>query len=64
MTILTGGLFMAVSEENTRTLITISKEKKIRLEQIAKDEKRSFSNLIDIITDDFLNEYDKKKNTN
>lgn len=55
---------MAVSEENTRTLITISKKKKIRLEQIAKDEKRSSSNLIDIITDEFLKEYDKKQNTN
>lgn len=53
---------MAVSEENTRTLITISKEKKMRLEKIAKDEKRSFSNLIDIITDEFLKEYDEKRN--
>lgn len=37
---------MAISAENTRTNITIPKELKARLEKIAKDDGRSFNNLV------------------
>lgn len=37
---------MAVSEENTRVLITMSKELKKQLETLAKKENRSLSNFI------------------
>ena len=37
---------MPISDENTRTLITISKELKAKLEEIAKKERRSFNNLV------------------
>jgi hypothetical protein len=37
---------MSISKNNTRTLITIPKELKIKLENIAKQENRSFNNLI------------------
>ena len=37
---------MAISKDNTRTLITIPKELKEKLEQIAKEENRSFNNLV------------------
>ena len=37
---------MAVSEDKTRTNITIPKELKSRLEELAKKENRSFNNLV------------------
>lgn len=37
---------MAISDENTRTNITIPKELKSQLEQLAKDQNRSFNNLV------------------
>ena len=37
---------MAISNDNTRTIITIPKELKIKLETIAKEENRSLNNLI------------------
>lgn len=37
---------MTISKENTRTNITISKELKKQLEDIAKVENRSFNNLV------------------
>lgn len=37
---------MSISKENTRTLITISKELKKQLEEIAKKDNRSFNNLV------------------
>ena len=43
-----------VSESNTRTLITISKEMKSELTQIAKEENRSFNNLVITILKDYL----------
>lgn len=45
---------MSISSENTRTLITISKELKAKLEEIAKKEKRSFNNLVVAILEDFV----------
>lgn len=37
---------MPISSENTRTLITIPKELKAKLEQLAKEDHRSFNNLV------------------
>ena len=37
---------MTISKDNTRTNITISKELKQQLEQIAKAQNRSFNNLV------------------
>lgn len=48
---------MSISNKNTRTIITISKELKSSLESIAKDENRSFNNLVITI----LKEYENKK---
>lgn len=47
---------MAISENNTRTLITIPKELKAALEEKAKQENRSFNNLVITV----LQEYIKK----
>lgn len=44
---------MPISSENTRTLITISKDLKAKLEEIAKNEHRSFNNLVVSILEDF-----------
>jgi len=46
---------MAISEENTRTNITIPKELKKQLEEIAKNKNRSFNNLVITILMDYLN---------
>lgn len=45
---------MAVSDEKTRTLITLLKTDKEKLELIAKEENRSFSNLIETILKEYL----------
>jgi predicted HicB family RNase H-like nuclease len=37
---------MTISKDNTRTQLTISKELKKQLEYIAKNQNRSFNNLI------------------
>lgn len=37
---------MAISDSNTRTNITISKDLKARLEKLARKENRSFNNLV------------------
>lgn len=44
---------MPISSENTRTLITIPKELKAKLEEIAKKERRSFNNLVVSILEDY-----------
>jgi hypothetical protein len=44
---------MAISEKNTRTLITMPKELKLLLESKAKDESRSFNNLVVKILQDY-----------
>lgn len=36
----------SISDKNTRTLITIDKEFKAELEKLAKEQNRSFSNLV------------------
>lgn len=45
---------MAVSDEKTRTLVTLLKTDKEKLEQIAKEENRSFSNLVETILKEYL----------
>ena len=47
---------MAIGEDKTRTNITIPKELKARLEEIAKQENRSFNNLIITVLQKFVND--------
>lgn len=49
---------MAVSENNTRVIITLSKELKERLDELAKEDKRTFSNLCAKVLSDYVS---KKK---
>mgnify|MGYP003193079700 CR=1 FL=1 len=44
-----------VRKDKTRTNITIEKELKTKLEQIAKEQNRSFNNLIITILKDYTN---------
>ena len=44
---------MPISNENTRTLITIPRELKTKLEEIAKQERRSFNNLVVYILEEY-----------
>lgn len=43
-----------IADSNTRTNITISKELKKELENIAKEQNRSFNNLVITILKDFV----------
>lgn len=43
-----------IADTNTRTNITISKEMKNKLTEIAKSENRSFNNLVITILKDYL----------
>jgi len=45
---------MAISKDNTRTLITIPKELKKQLEKLAKNDNRSFNNLVVKILNDYV----------
>ena len=45
---------MSISKENIRTVLTISKELKSKLETIAKQENRSFKNLVITILKDYV----------
>jgi predicted transcriptional regulator len=43
---------MSISDKNTRTLITLPKELKAKLEKIAKEDSRSLNNLmVKVLTD-------------
>ena len=42
-----------ITDKNTRTLITIPKELKTKLEEIAKNQNRSFNNLVITILKDY-----------
>ena len=44
---------MTISKDKTRTNITISKELKKQLEEIAKNDNRSFNNLVITILDNY-----------
>lgn len=43
-----------ISDKNTRTMITLPKELKTQLEQLAKDQNRSFNNLVITTLKDFV----------
>ena len=45
---------MTISKDNTRTQLTISKELKKQLENIAKEQNRSFNNLVITILKNYL----------
>jgi len=45
---------MAISKDNVRTVITIPKELKKQLENLAKQDSRSFNNLIIKILKDYV----------
>lgn len=49
-----------ISDNNTRTLLTISKELKKDLEVIAKEQNRSFNNLIVTVLQDYASKNFKK----
>lgn len=53
---------MAISIENTRTNITINKELKKTLEEIAKEQNRSFNNLVITILQEYEKNYTGKSN--
>lgn len=48
-----------ISNLNTRTNLTISKELKKKLEDIAKEQNRSFNNLVITILKDFVSSTQK-----
>ena len=48
-----------ISDLNTRTSITISKELKKELEDIAKEQNRSFNNLVITILKNFVSDTQK-----
>lgn len=50
---------MTISKDNTRTSITISKDLKKELEDIAKEQNRSFNNLVITILKDFVSSTQK-----
>ena len=47
---------MTISKDNTRTQLTISKELKQQLEKIAKEQNRSFNNLVITILKNYLDD--------
>lgn len=51
---------MAISDNKTRTLLTLEKGDKALLERIAKDENRSLNNLIETVIKEYLNKKDQK----
>lgn len=55
-----GGDYVAIAESKTRTQLTLSKELKAELEDMAKEERRSFNNLVVKILEDYVNENKRK----
>jgi len=49
-----GVIYMTVSDKNTRANITFSKELKKRLEKLAKQENRSFNNMVITILENYV----------
>lgn len=47
---------MSISEEKTRTMLTIKKSTKAELEKIASEQNRSLNNLIETILQNYLKE--------
>jgi len=56
MLFLIGVIKMTISKENTRTNITIPKELKTKLEKIAKEQNRSFNNLVITILKEYVSD--------
>lgn len=52
---------MAVSSKNTRIILTINKEIKQKLKDIADKEQRSVSNLCQVIVSDYINKKEQSK---
>lgn len=52
---------MAISQDKVRTIITIPKDLKKKLEKIAKQDNRSFNNLVIKILKDFVSNSLNKK---
>jgi len=50
---------MGISKDNTRTLITIPKILKKKLEEIAKSENRAFNNLVITVLSKYVEEEEK-----
>ena len=50
---------MSISNKNTRTTITIPKDLKKELEDIAKEQNRSFNNLVITILKNFIDDTQK-----
>ncbi|KGM93366.1 DNA-binding protein (plasmid) [Clostridium botulinum] len=48
---------MTISNDKTRTQITIEKDLKKQLEQVAKEQNRSFNNLVITILKDFMSKH-------
>lgn len=48
-----------ISDKNTRTLITIEKKLKFELEKIAKDQNRSFNNLVITALKEYKEKYSR-----
>lgn len=53
----------SISSENTRTNITISKELKLKIEQLAKEDNRSFNNYIITILKEHVESKYKQNNS-
>lgn len=51
---------MAISDNKTRTLLTLEKKDKTLLERISKDENRSLNNLIETVIKEYLNKKEQK----
>lgn len=52
---------MGISEKNTRTILTIDKEFKEKLTELAKEQDRSFNNLVIVALKDYYNKMTKKE---
>ena len=50
---------MAVSEDKTRTIISLEKDLKAKLESLAKQENRSFNNYVVKILKDYVQSLEK-----
>lgn len=56
-----GGVHMAVSEDKTRTIISLEKDLKAKLESLAKQEDRSFNNYVVKILKDHVQSLEGKE---
>ncbi len=45
---------MTISSDKTRTMLTLEKEDKEKLTEIAKEQNRSFNNLVETILKEYL----------